>query len=108
MARFPEATPQLTSASGRQEMARPGDGDRLPKLGQWRRIPARATLRSVRRMRSKPDNTPMLTGGSVRRRSNLMVLAGIAFFIVGAAIVFFVSRNGSNDNNGSSSGSATV
>jgi pilus assembly protein CpaB len=47
-------------------------------------------------------------GGSVRNRSNLLVLIGIAFFVVGGIIVYVVS-NGDDDDGGSTAvGQTTV
>src|SRR5688572_22131103 len=42
------------------------------------------------------------SGGSVRNRSNLLVLLGIAFFVVGGVIVFLLTSD--DDDGGSDAG----
>jgi pilus assembly protein CpaB len=75
------------------------DADNRPKPAQ--RVPERSGAVSGPSDRSRQSGATNL-GGSVRNRSNLLVLLGIAFFVVGGIIVYVLTND---DDGGNSSGS---
>src|SRR3954451_12391911 len=64
--------------------------------GRGRRVPPGSWRRPV------PDSRPEGVGGQVRR-SNLLVMAGIAFFVVGVIIVALLQRDSGSSSSSSSS-----
>jgi pilus assembly protein CpaB len=75
------------------------DADNRPKPAQ-QGLDRRGDLTGPQTSRAAPGATNL--GGSVRNRSNLLVLLGIAFFVVGGIIVYVLT---SDDDDGGSSGS---
>jgi Flp pilus assembly protein CpaB len=74
------------------------DADNRPKPAQ-QGLDRRGALTGPQTSRATPGAT--ILGGSVRNRSNLLVLLGIAFFVVGGIIVYVLT--GDDDDGGGGS-----
>jgi Flp pilus assembly protein CpaB len=76
------------------------DADNRPKPAQ-RVLGLRGPCSGHQTGRAKSGATNL--GGSVRNRSNLLVLLGIAFFVVGGIIVYVLTNDDDGDKTGSGS-----